>query len=122
MQPLTAKEIKRLCKFVFAIAEKAGLSISPSYNVVFVSSKELKELLKKRSTIEVEEGVYIDPKGLVIVRDDFLANVAIRKVMVGVLSLAVIESFGSINKELVDILVNEHYDRILANLYSYSLE
>ena len=117
MQPLTPKEVKKVCEYTIAIVRRLGLSASFNYSVVFLSPGDLERISKGETVVEVEDGVYVDPRGLIIVRSDLLANIAVRKVMVGILSLASIENFGEISMSLVNKLVNEYYDKILVYLY-----
>lgn len=117
MQPLTPKEVKKICEYTVAIIGRLGLSTSFNYNVIFLSPEDLQRVSKEDTVTEVEEGIYIDSRGFIMIRNDFLANVVVRKIMIGILSLALIENFGKINMNLVKRLINEYYDKVLVYLY-----
>ena len=115
MPPLSSEEVRKICEFVAAVAERGGLKVEPTYRVLFVKPSDAASL--GADAVEVEEGVYVDPKGAVYVRSDLLANVAIEKVMAGLVSLILIRNFGRLSREYVREFVAQYYGEVIAYLY-----
>jgi len=84
---------------------------------MFLKPEELEKITKTSTIIEIDDGVCIDPRGFIFMRNDFLANIAVRKLMMGILSLISIENFGDVNLKLIRGLVDKYYDKILIHLY-----
>jgi len=113
---LSKNEIQRICSYVNNYLLAHGINVPYPYKVSLMSIKDI-EMIKENLT-EVEEGLYIDHKGLIIVRNDYLPNVVIEKIIKGIIALAVVHSYGKILYGFIEKLANELYDRVLVFLYS----
>ncbi len=116
-EPLSKSEVLKICKFLNSLIESKGLKVHYPYTISFLQEDELRKL-NLRDIVEVDEGLYVSSRGLIILRKDFLPNVAIKKLIMGILAITSILNFGKIDMNFVKSLSDELFDKVLVYLYS----
>ncbi|RLE62176.1 MAG: hypothetical protein DRJ47_11115 [Thermoprotei archaeon] len=114
---LTDKEIGKIIEYLDLVLASMGISIPKPVSIVYVDETGELELIKK-GFIKVEEGVLIYLPGIIAVRKEYLANMAIRKLATGALALAFSSTYGSFDINLIDRIIDEHFNKMLSYLYA----
>ena len=116
MQPLSTIEINKIYRFIQALLGRASINVNRKYEVVFLDYRKL-EKIRERSNILCVNDICLDPRGIILLNKEVLPNVAIKKVMLGMVLLAFLDNFGNINLKYANKLVEEYYDKVIVYLY-----